>query len=588
MPNQRLASIANKFLLLLAFLFIVLGGAYLPLINLSQPLEYDWNLFTTLSLVARSSILFFHTLPLHDPWVGGGVDLLANPQTRIFSPNFLFDLIFPPYLANWIVVLLYGFFGAVGMYVLLRKKNISRISAWIGATVFLNSNYFGLHFGEGHVAFAGLQMLPWVYYFLLNLERPAAWFFLISLLGFLLLDGNCYPSVLTSVFVAAYFIFHPREFRHLLVRTNRLVALASIVSFFLILSVKTVPAFFSHGHTVPHIYSTNVAFSEYAQVFFNPFQSSRVYLQETNVGILRFHEFGCYFSVLGVILMIGYFAFHPRHFRLWPRTVLLTFFFLWTGLGLGGGFNPWTAFQSLPIFNFAHIQSRMFVFSHFLFTLMLIWVVDQFRNSPKFYYVLITFFLLESLVVKNFPFLDGLRYLERIASVDIIVGNHIDETVAKTENSLRPQLYANGTRSARLVMEPFLPDTSVSAVGEPGYRGQFYLVDGSGTVTQKSVSPGKIEFLYESSTPATVEINTNFLAGWKITAGIGEIRRNPRTLIQVKVPAGRGEISLQYDPVYFNGMITAFLAGLVLWMMIFFKWVWPGLQINLFERSLVA
>src|SRR5262245_59098519 len=76
-------------------------AAYAPFFSqISVPFSRDWTYFNAMSLVVRSIVLHFRRFPLHNPWVCGGLDLLANPQTRIFSPMMLLDLALTPQWAN--------------------------------------------------------------------------------------------------------------------------------------------------------------------------------------------------------------------------------------------------------------------------------------------------------------------------------------------------------------------------------------------------------------------------------------------------------------------------------------------------------
>ena len=54
----------------------------------------DWNYFNSLGLLIGEGVKNLR-LPLLDPWVCGGLDILSNPQSWVYSPfvilNFLYD-----------------------------------------------------------------------------------------------------------------------------------------------------------------------------------------------------------------------------------------------------------------------------------------------------------------------------------------------------------------------------------------------------------------------------------------------------------------------------------------------------------------
>src|SRR6202022_3611728 len=106
----------------------------------------------------------------HDPWCGGGLNVLANPQNRIFSPLLVLDLAFSPYWANLVGLVVYAFFGLWGMYRLVREFEIPPPAAALTAILFINGSWFGLHFAEGHIPYGSMQLLPWVLWAFLRIE----------------------------------------------------------------------------------------------------------------------------------------------------------------------------------------------------------------------------------------------------------------------------------------------------------------------------------------------------------------------------------------------------------------------------------
>src|SRR5262245_36627079 len=72
---------------------------------------FDWNYFDSLALLVRSTVLHYGTWPMHDPWMCGGLDVLANPQSRVFSPFLLTDLLLSPHIANLVSLWVCGVVG---------------------------------------------------------------------------------------------------------------------------------------------------------------------------------------------------------------------------------------------------------------------------------------------------------------------------------------------------------------------------------------------------------------------------------------------------------------------------------------------
>src|SRR3989442_2837004 len=79
----------------LPLLFLALAGlAAAPIFRYPRLFAspYDWRYFQTLLEVARRSVLWFHQVPLWNPYSCGGEVLLANPQSQVATPAFLFTL----------------------------------------------------------------------------------------------------------------------------------------------------------------------------------------------------------------------------------------------------------------------------------------------------------------------------------------------------------------------------------------------------------------------------------------------------------------------------------------------------------------
>ena len=578
---MRLAFIFNNLKLLPVFCSITFLSFYYPLTHFSKHLQEDWNFYSSLSLVIRSSILYLNRLPWHDPWVGGGVDLLGNPQTRIFSPTLLLDLAFSPYLANWLLIFIYGVFGAMGMYQLLRTKKLSQLSSLFGATFFISSTYFGLHFSEGHVNFAGLQLLPWLHLCLIRFTPVKTFFTLGSLLSFLLLDGNCYPMILGLIFILVLSLCGEGNL-FVVIKKNTLFAILASLSFVLIVSVKVVPFLYFQLHRSPPLYTFQIPLSSYFAVFFDPRRTNLDTLPaETD---LRFHEFGCYFSLVALFFVTVHFIKNRSNLKNWKKHLLIMGFFFWTGTGLGDPFNPWTLFVHLPILNSAHIQSRLFIILYYLFSVLLAGVIDQYRKNFKFYLAILLLFTTEALTVKHYIFLLAMHRTADIPAMTILKSNRLDKTLSGTLYvDQRLKHYEQGNQGIRGALEPILPPTSAQGFGDGDYRGEFYLVKGSGTVVQESFIPGKIDFSFKLNQPSTIEINNNYLAGWDLVSGRGTVRKSENHLIQVDLPQGEGDITLEYRPVYFKWIILALMIGLTLWGTLFL-FLWPVKQFQALSR----
>ena len=110
------------------------------------------------------------TLPLWSNFFGIGHPLLAWGQLGFFTPLHLLlrALSIQPLTLLQISIITYFAFGSLGMYLFLRRQNISPLSSSLGAILF---TYSGFHIGHlSHVNFyTTTLLLPWLLLLLHNL-----------------------------------------------------------------------------------------------------------------------------------------------------------------------------------------------------------------------------------------------------------------------------------------------------------------------------------------------------------------------------------------------------------------------------------
>jgi hypothetical protein len=123
---------------------------------------YDWRYFQTLLEVGRRSVVWFHQVPLWNPYGCGGEVLLANPQSQVATPAFLFTLVFGTALGVKLALVAYLFCAFDGMYRLAREWEISTVGAWLAAILFGAGGWLALHLSSGHANFAAAALFPYL------------------------------------------------------------------------------------------------------------------------------------------------------------------------------------------------------------------------------------------------------------------------------------------------------------------------------------------------------------------------------------------------------------------------------------------
>jgi hypothetical protein len=75
--------------------------SYPILLRLAQSSEQnDWDFESQLNWAPYYTVAHFHQFPLWNPWKCGGMPMLGNPQSRFYSPFFIFYLIFGPMVGS--------------------------------------------------------------------------------------------------------------------------------------------------------------------------------------------------------------------------------------------------------------------------------------------------------------------------------------------------------------------------------------------------------------------------------------------------------------------------------------------------------
>lgn len=112
-------------------------------------------------------------IPWFSPAFCGGLPQFANPQNMFYSvPQFLTFAV-GPLFGVFITVVIFGWLGYIGLYLLLRNIfTINRSASALAATLFLMNGFFFNRMVIGHLAFHAFMLTPLLCYFLLALPNP--------------------------------------------------------------------------------------------------------------------------------------------------------------------------------------------------------------------------------------------------------------------------------------------------------------------------------------------------------------------------------------------------------------------------------
>jgi hypothetical protein len=536
---------------LISSLFVLIScGFYFYFI--SQGRSFDWYYFDSLAAVIKSSILNYHSFPMHDPWVCSGTSIIENPQNWIFSPTLLFTIFFTPTIGNLLSVLMFKLIGFWGTYKYLTQKNLEKDIALLSSALFVNATWFALHFSEGHIPFRTFFLLPLAFLYIENLVNRDNFLKLIGLFVLMILDGGIYPCIFSLVYFCTYYLANIAHLKNLFVfiKNNTTFLILCLLGSLLLVAPKIYPVLVNAA-TMKAVQETHsIDLKLFISTFFNPFLNNTFLIYDR----IRFHEFGSYLGISIAILFI----LKVSAIRSWKKNELTLFlivlFFFWIAVGWSGKFNPYSVISSIPIINKTHIQSRYLIVFHLL--LILFVSTNTSKYSKKIILTLLIVANIEALVGNYyaFPGFKNNYTLPLITRTDW----------SKTTNYVpKPQIYYSEGIVSKFCYEPSNLRHNSYSSEEKNYLGEIIKLRGNIKIGSPHLVPGEILLPYSSIQGGSLVLNTNYLDGW-IETEVGAEPYNFKGLLGVNVPPGEGTLRLQYFPDYYNNTIIGCLLGLII------------------------
>lgn len=549
----------------MALFTALLGNVALFVQAADRGLGKDWGYFDSLALVVRSNVWSYGAFPLHNPWACGGLDLLTNPQSRIFSPLVVSDLLLSPPLANLFGLVLYGFIGFLGALALLEHLKVSRVTALIGAALWLNASWFGLHFAEGHIPYGPMQLLPLVFYCALRLGSRRHLLGLAAVFSWFLLDGAIYALIFATLGITLMLLLGmvPRTEWRALVGKPRWPLLAIPVGAVLVAIPRIYPLVANVASRTPKLESYEMPWDLLRGALFDPLQTYEAYPIKPHAP-WRFHEYACYVSLLGLALVLVTALVRRRYLRASWRLFVMLAFWLWVGAGWFPDENPWALFQKIPLANNAHIQSRLFIVMFLVFVVLVARALDAWRHRKLAFGALAALLVAESLFVRVYPTTQLVRSPKPAVGWELIASTTIDKTVAAMNGD--PDHYLAGNRGSLKCYEPSFTPKRITATDRKPPLPEVAVLTPSPMAAARleGYTPGTIDLAFDLPAPTPIVINTNALYGWQVEDDAGTVRGRDTDLLEVLPDAPRGHLRLVYAPPYVPWLVASWLAGLAL------------------------
>ena len=132
--------------------------------------------------VPAITLFEYGQFPLWNPYCGGGISLIGNPQAGYLSPIFIFTALFGVAAGLKIAVLVHTFLGLWGMWLLTGHLKITGPARLAPPIIFIFSGSYALHLAAGHIVWLPATLLPLFFLAFLRGLQSRPWLFLAGVL----------------------------------------------------------------------------------------------------------------------------------------------------------------------------------------------------------------------------------------------------------------------------------------------------------------------------------------------------------------------------------------------------------------------
>lgn len=526
---------------------------------------HDWELFTAMAEIPRTLIIKFGQFPFWNPYIGGGNILFHHPEVAVFSPLYIFPLMFGAVVGLKLQILVCYFLGFWGTVRFARSLGASELAGYLVSSIYFGSVYFALHFAEGHIPFTHFCFLPWIGYFWVRSLKNRKFLVhaSVSLALMILGNGAAMPALYTATFLGLLAGLFCIQRRGILPLAN--LALIGLIGVGLS-AVKFVPmAVFLAANPWAGSAVDLTPLGALSSVFFSFDQGL---FSHKDMGLQwGWHEYGAFLPPVALALALWYRLRGSRSGWIWAALVL---FFLLLGLGGFADWSPWALLSNLPGFSSARSPGRAFQFVLLSFGIMAGFGFDNLRAwlaqkslSPRALRwsvvvifaltVGVNFWLTRQSLSQSFT----RRPIKTQWSEEFTqsVGGKLDMYKAVRENrgvlaASRLSAYQEN-RGLLTPREENLPE---------------YVLSGQAQTLARSYRGNSIAYTIIAETPGEIILGMGYDEGWKLESPSGWSVRDEQGLLCVSFSPGENSFELTYRPPYFwtGAMISILTLGFLI------------------------
>ena len=586
----------SKFSLVLLWLLLVDVLFCMPILeNLNSLGRGDWDQMFFYDEVPQITALTYRQFPLWNPYYCGGVTMIGNPQNRFISPLVFLNIIFGVVVGLKLRIILYSFWGMLGMYFLCKHFKVSDLAALVGSTLFIVNGKFTLHLTEGHMWMLSVAQLPFVFLFFLKGLKDSKYLFISAFfLSLIFYEGGIYVFPFTCLFLAVFTFFHALQEK----KMKPVLDLLFLLLLCMLLSGPKLFPTLEFLSQYPRLTPTGgaIPLASLYSLFIDKAQS--MYRLYEPFPFLGWWNVGAYVGIVPAILSFLSLALVKQK---WPLVVTGIFFFF-LGVGNFASFSPWAILHKFPIFNNMWVPSRAFIFLIFIFSILIALYLDGlkprfagiFSGTRKFVsdrgklsneisiarniflFILLIFLVLDLLSVTNPIFREAFREFQindkfRIKwdTARSFAANSFSQITVSRDfqfgyggwSAMHPVLLENKGTVNGYESIPVKRD-AVTPENDKDYKGEFFLQQGNGDVQLSYWSPNKLIFQSNLIAPDTLIINQNFDKNWKTNFPNKILPLNG--LLSLELAQGHKKIVIYYLPTSFVLGVGALAAGGIL------------------------
>jgi hypothetical protein len=539
--------------------------------------ENDWDYVYVSQSLPIGAIRDFGELPLWTPYVCGGMPYLGNPLSRVLTPFFLLHLLFGVDLAVRLELVFHLAIAFAGAYCLARNVGHARSVSAVSALVFPTCSFHFAHFAVGHTMLTlPFAYLPWPLALCIDAIRtgrysPAA--LAGGVVALMFCEGGAYAmmySILSLGVLLLALAVRDRSDRPL--RVLGVVAL-SLAGFG---AVKFLPAY--------ELIRVSPRYTTHADGFFPLlmlralFSRNQDLLQRNAYQLWPWHEYSAYVSPLFAALALAGAVLARRR-----SSVFTLCCAVFGALAVGYLFtiwepkprplaSPWSLLHRVPPFNSLRVPAR-FMAMVVLFAGVLtgfgaeLLLVRGGARGRALLFALATAGLVDAWLVGTPNLKYAFRERAPVAAPPAPPGGF-----AQYLDRAPPLLDAEANSSSRMstlvsrglgvlnCYDPIHPRRAAVGVDEAGYRGE-YFVAGEGSAKLVAWSPGRLSFDVSLPRAATLVVNENFDAHFRLASGTGDVVAHDG-LLAVALPAGSERVTLAYRCLAFwTGAVLTLLTA---------------------------